>query len=471
MLDVTVASENKLNDLEQQLFPLFETIENINARLHLKLADYDHTKLYEERNQKQSQLDSILLEYHDELFNNFLSLLESPLINKESLTKLYTRTMQKKFEKDYSLLFKFRNYSLVTRIVTNDCDHTLRPNQNKLVMYNKNGPLTIDAKVCCNNKIITSPRFFVHSDYTMSYSIDYPYRQQKQFFAIKWKCGDLKNEKCESKIYLAILFDNPSALQLFLEEYSAQNPNNSLMDMIINLSLLGFAAANGAVEVMKLFIRMGVALEQKFMINNTNDHDILSECDPKSTLAKHDSTLEMTALALALSAAPAMPREKAKEMIEVLLNAKANYNQKVIKSWVSVHGYHGKERYEPRSTQISLFNFDQSGILQELVSQRQNHKGEISRNKYNKPEYEPKNTSLKSEVAMLREENQKLQVKTQQLEAEVQKLWQVIAGLQITQPPPVMAYSSPLSNTLTVTRTSATTATTNVSSGYSPAPY
>lgn len=177
-----------------------------------------------------------------------------------------------------------------------------------------------------------------------------------------------------NRIYLATILDNRSLLKSFIEEYKIYHPSESIMDLITSCSLVGLAAANGCIEVMKFFIEQKVSLEQRFTLNATtkalNSIEVNAQkiCDPKSILTKYtDCTLEMTPLALALSAAPALTREKASNMIDLLLIAGANYKTKVIKTWTYEHGYYNNRQTSQKNTSITLFTFDQTGLLDELV--------------------------------------------------------------------------------------------------------
>lgn len=177
-----------------------------------------------------------------------------------------------------------------------------------------------------------------------------------------------------NRIYLATILDNFSLLKSSLEEYEAQNSDKSVMDFIANCSLVGIAAANGCINAMRFFISLKVNLEQKFRLSIPEKFDVDTDnrpfVDPASVLANpghKNSTLEMTPLALALSAAPAMKIEKAREMVALLLASRANYNAKVIKTWSVQHGYYGHEKTSQKSSSITLFTFDQTGLLDEAV--------------------------------------------------------------------------------------------------------
>lgn len=222
------------------------------------------------------------------------------------------------------------------------------------------------------------------------------------------------------RMYMAILLDNPSVLNIFFNEYKSYYPNQALEDCIANYALVGLAAANGCIEIMKLFVKMEVNLEQKFRIHT----DTYGGTDSKNVLFKHmGSVLEMTPLALALSAAPSLVREDARTMIGIFLEANANYNNKIIKTWTEKVGYYNNERTVPKSAVITLFGFDQTGILDELAKKKREQKTIPKKvSVHAKAKKDRASTEDHSKVSELQLEMEKLKLKNISLEEEVAKL-------------------------------------------------
>lgn len=268
-------------------------------------------------------------------------------------------------------------------------------------------------------KIITSlvyfHNFFKKSDNPAQCDTEMLFNSYDDFF---------KPENAIFRIALAILCDNVFALKFLFEEYQILNKDKQLIDLITEYSLVGIAAANACTEVIKYFTSMNVNFEQKCTITIEQQIKCYEKFSEKSVLKNYGAcSLDMSPLALALSAAPALPREDATTLIELFLNAKANYNNKITKRWIAVHGYYTSQTQEPRSKLISLFEFDQTGILDELLKKRREHKPARPHIKHEELQRKPENysgeitvLSLKAELDVVKEENKLLK-------AEIGKLW------------------------------------------------
>jgi hypothetical protein len=217
------------------------------------------------------------------------------------------------------------------------------------------------------------------------------------------------SQTLEWRIYLAIFLDNPSILKIFLEEYQKLQPNLMLSDFIANRLLFGIAAANGCFEVIKYLVEKKlVNLEQKFTIPN-----------------EKQQSLTMTALGLAINAAPKIPREKAFNLIQTLVSLGANYNSKVITSWSESHGYYGNTT-SLKTSATTLFTFDTTGILQDV-------KKMLHTNRTTNKNYSTESESISSsnpEIDALRLEVQELNKKNASLEVQIKALWREFAKLQ-----------------------------------------
>jgi regulator of replication initiation timing len=286
-------------------------------------------------------------------------------------------------------------------------------------------------RIKLNRKLITSLVFF-HKSFTISGNEVFIGNPEISFNSFD---DFFKPENSIFRIVLAILCDNAFALKFLFDEYQSVNKNKSLMDLITEFSLVGIAAANGCTEVIKHFISMNVNFEQKSTIHlekkeYAKDRGRFNE---KSVLNSYEScSFDMTPLALALSAAPAMPREDATKLIELFLNANANYNNKIIKRWTAVHGYHGRETQEPRSKPISLFEFDQTGILDELVKKKREHKPVRSQIKHGEPQQKREVSSEEITILSLKAELDEVKEENKALKTEVSKLWAALRRLENT---------------------------------------
>ncbi len=238
------------------------------------------------------------------------------------------------------------------------------------------------------------------------------------FGRFEWSFTDLFSEvSIIGRIFLAIAVDNSSSLKLFFEEYQKENPDKSLADLIAKYSLVGFAAANGCIGIMKYFIKeIKINLEQKFTLENQSENQSEKHYHHKDCiLAKHKGCkLEMTPLALVLSTAPAMPRDLATSMVEVLVKGGANYNRRVIKTWTEMRGYFNQEVPYLKRLEIHLSTFDQSGILEEVKKGLK------------------KTSSTKNEVSYSEMDKLRLEIKELKIEHEKQisELWKAIIKLQ-----------------------------------------
>ncbi len=182
------------------------------------------------------------------------------------------------------------------------------------------------------------------------------------------------------QILLAIIFDNKILLTSLLEDYLAQNTKESLVNLIRDNLLLGFAAANGRIESMKVLVKFGANLEQKFTLQCPSsshfNYQPPGQWGHNNALFKHlekyaGRMLELTPLALVIATAPVLSQEKAKEIIQFFLDEGANHNSKV--SWGEARGYHTSQYI--KTEKISLFDFDQTGLLSIIMNERRSHQG------------------------------------------------------------------------------------------------
>jgi hypothetical protein len=247
--------------------------------------------------------------------------------------------------------------------------------------------------------------------------------------ACDWFCDPFKSSSLIYRIYCALMCDNATMLNLFIEEYKKQNPHKPVMNFIVNNGLVGIAAANGCIEVMKFFISMEVNLEQKFSLSLKGNLVHPS----KIVLAQYaGTTLEMTPLALAISAAPALPEDQARTMIQLLLDARANFNNEVVKNWTETHYCDTNQITIPKSATISLFSFDQTEILDELVKKIKETK---KFQPHVKGQEQPKiqrqiekslDDNNNSEISESRTEVKRRQQENMELKEQMQQLWSVI---------------------------------------------
>lgn len=230
------------------------------------------------------------------------------------------------------------------------------------------------------------------------------------------------------RMVLAILLDNVNVLKALFGEYNQNHPDQNIIDLIASHALVGLAAANGSTSIMKLFIEMRVNLEQKFIlqINATRPGNTLYHA--KSVLANYGNcSLEMTPLALALSAAPAMPFDKANELINLMLHAGAKYNGKVDKKWMETHGYHDNLKTTQKSTLTSIFHFDSTGILDSAVKALQESKKAAPQERYLRgPRAAASASADMPDNAHLHTRIRELEQRTAYLEEQVQRLTQII---------------------------------------------
>ena len=199
------------------------------------------------------------------------------------------------------------------------------------------------------------------------------------------------------QITLAIIFDNSLLLNALLNDYLSRNSKDNLEVLIRDNLLLGFAAANGRLESCKILINYGANLEQKFKLlvqnnnnNNNSNQYVYYQKDCRSSmiftnLEKYQNKeIEITPLGLVIAAAPSLSQEKAKEIIRVFLDAGADYNYKVLSSWNDTYGYYNEPRTVSKSDKISLYNFDQTGLLSIIINERKANK--LQQSSHQKPQ-------------------------------------------------------------------------------------
>lgn len=158
------------------------------------------------------------------------------------------------------------------------------------------------------------------------------------------------------EIQLATVFDNNQKLKELLELHVANHPTMPLKELIAKLDLFVLAAGNGAIKVVKDFIAMGLNLEQRATIPD--------EAAPGTT--QGNKKIELTPLAAVVYSIPKLGHEKATGLIDVLLQAGADYNYQAKIKWTEQRGYAGSTTIE-RDSRTKLFDLDKSGLFGERV--------------------------------------------------------------------------------------------------------
>jgi len=235
-------------------------------------------------------------------------------------------------------------------------------------------------------------------------------------------------------VVLATVFDNAHLLKALFDDYLTQNTADALLDFIRDNSLLGFAAGNGRVESVKFLLQFKVNIEQKFII--AIDNRITGALNQ---YAEH--RLELTPVALAVAAASYISEEKARALMEALINAEANCGYKVIRLWTEGRGYYNARQAVERTAKISLFEFDKTGLLSKLLNEAKNQRGKQSTRMHYQYERHaphskanvntmPATSSSSSHPSLEQPAGTDLQSENQALKAQVEQLWVLMSDLQ-----------------------------------------
>ncbi|MFA6038526.1 MAG: hypothetical protein WC748_10455 [Legionellales bacterium] len=236
------------------------------------------------------------------------------------------------------------------------------------------------------------------------------------------------------KALAAIMFDNTT----LLDELLSSSTDQSSLTLINDHALMGFAAANGRINSMKILLKHGATLEQKYSIKLTNNRSLLTNYSYigdgraffEALSNKYlDSTLEFTTLGLAVATAKYLPPAMAKDTIKFLLDSKANYNAKITRVWSEEHGYYNNRTTTSKAENISLFTFDESGYLSEAVTALKNQQVSAStKYKGNKttPQYHNNNNNttvtVQGQLSALQDENKELRKMIEDLYRRVKQL-------------------------------------------------
>lgn len=329
-----------------------------------------------------------LCEYNWLIVKNFLSLMQSNSISREQIRELHARA--NRFNQDLDVIFPKGEYRPSFYFKWTNLDerqeHTSSPHLS--IFKGSYGREVKYAPYIIKNNLITSLLFFNNhlgrdSKFISSFTLEYNFASQL-----------FSDENLLMRIYFAVIFDNPLALKFFLDQVIILNPQRTYKNTIDDFQLVGIAAANGCIKVLRFFIESKANFERKYIIDTNvwNYKYAYEECDLRSLLLKYRNyTLEMSALALAISTLPAIHEKNAIELLDLLLSAGADPNQNVIirGQKTGEKGFRDEEDGEedindddevgekeetvmrPFFEEVKLVYFDHTGIFSEVIRRRQ----------------------------------------------------------------------------------------------------
>ena len=334
----------------------------------------------------REEIQTDLCEYNWLIVKKLVSLMQADSITQEQILELHTKA--KRFDQDLEVIFpKGSYYSSFSFRWSNwgkNQENTVSPNLH--ISKAAYGRRRNYEPYIIKNNLITSLLFFNtrfgrHSKYINNFNLEYNF------------VSELFSDK-NTLIYFAVIFDNPSALKIFLDQIIAINPQRTYKNIIDDLRLVGIAAANGCIKVLRFFIDMKANFERRYIIDTNAEYYqfAYNECDLRSLLIKYrNCTLEMSALALAICALPAMHETNATELLDLLLSTGADPHQDVIVRWqaAGVEDVEDNEdvsdeeevsdekklRMEPVLKRVKLADFDHTGIFSGLMRMRQAQSG------------------------------------------------------------------------------------------------
>lgn len=331
----------------------------------------------------RDDIQTDVCEYNWLIVEKFMSLIQSDRISHEQIRELQTKA--NRFNQDLDAIFPKDDYrpSFCFRWSNRDEHQKNTGSPNLHISKGSYGRERRYAPYIIRNNLITSLLFFDDSfgrgpEYISLFNLEYQFASQL-----------FSDENLLLRIYFAVIFDNPSALKIFLDQVIALNPQRTYKNTVDDFHLVGVAAANGCIKILKFFSEIKANFERKYIIdtNAWNYKFTYDECDSRSLLLKYKNcTLEMSALALAISALPAMHEQEAIELLDLLLSTGADPNQDVIVRWQATGEEKVRDeedasdeedvrdedvRMEPALKRIKLADFDHTGVFSELIRIKQ----------------------------------------------------------------------------------------------------